>query len=139
LGKLHEAGLSRTWDSYAMYALVKDFYNYCKTAHSICIFDPERFQEVDPSHFDRMTFLKTIRDIPEEFLKTHSARLWRGTEGVLAKSAPTRISLNDLENGTESPPACGFHMGIAMLEANGYLDLNKSGEYVPTQKFIIQE
>lgn len=139
LGKLHEAGLSRTWDAYAVYSLTKDLYNICQTAHSICIFDPQEFEKILPSDIDQMMFLKIIRDIPDEFLRNHSGRLWRGTEGILVKSAPTCISLNDLENGRESPPACGFHMGIAMLEANGYLDLNKSGEHVPTTKFIIQD
>jgi hypothetical protein len=80
-----------------------------------------------------------IRQVPIEFLSYHSGFLWRGTEGVIVKSEPTCISLYDLEHGRLSPPACGFHMGIAMLEANGYLDLNKLGEYVPSNKFVIQD
>ncbi len=67
-----------------------------------------------------MDFYVRLKKVPEKILDRHSRTIWRGTEAII-KNGKLEISVEDLEMGVPISPSCGFHLGLRMLEKNGFI------------------
>lgn len=97
--------------------------NYCKNITTNSVVTAENMREY-LSQNPKMTmqdFCIRLKNVSKKILEEHSANIWRGTKGTLC-SEDFVISLSDLESGQCKIPACGFHLGLKMLEENGYMD-----------------
>ncbi len=67
-----------------------------------------------------MDFYVRLKNVSEDVLDGHSGSIWRGTIGII-ETSNLDISVEDLEMGKPMAPACGFHLGLRMLEINGFI------------------
>ncbi len=144
--KAHIAGLSHEWDDYFTFALARDINCYARNSKNKQQTSPmgEDIEMIAHAHNDERDFKSItqeevesaqskiptmttedfyfrLKKVAEPILDGHSEEIWRGTKGILSSDTFV-ISLTDLESGKPMAPACGFHLGLKMLEKNGFVD-----------------
>ena len=66
-------------------------------------------------------FDSRIRQVPTTDLDAHSFHSWRNSNHVQLNQAPYPLTLDDIYNGEALCPPTGAHLGLQMLELNGFL------------------
>lgn len=147
--KAHIAGLSIGWDDYLTFSVARDINRYAaarngsspmgKDIEMIGYVHSLPSEEKDKLFVDVRTLSKEMREaltklpsmttmdfyvrlknVSEDVLDGHSGSIWRGTTGII-ETSNLDISVEDLEMGKPMAPACGFHLGLRMLERNGFI------------------
>jgi hypothetical protein len=150
--KARIVGLSTEWDDYLTFTVARDINRHSHAhaedspmghdidlialVHSFpddeknvihlaqkCDATPESIHTAlsrDPT-MDTDDFYVRLKRVSERALDAHSRKTWRGTEGTVS-SGDFVLSLIDLEAGRCVAPACGFHLGLKMLEDSGFVD-----------------
>lgn len=103
--------------------IATEVYNYiqknCHYANDVSYNDVYNVVDEFPS-ISKDEFYDRLRGLSENVMEEHSGLVWRGTEGVVNNDA-FELSIDKLEAGEPYAPACGFNLGIRMLEKNGFV------------------
>jgi hypothetical protein len=71
---------------------------------------------------DLKEFYRRLKNVPVEILDVHSKLVWRGTAGTISGNNKIILKRSDMYLGNPFAPATGFHLGMRMLEVNGFID-----------------
>jgi hypothetical protein len=66
-------------------------------------------------------FISRLQKVPTADLDTHSFHSWRNSNHVKLNETPYPVTQDDIYNGEALAPPTGAHLGLQMLELNGFL------------------
>lgn len=71
---------------------------------------------------DLMEFYRRLKKVPDHILDKHSKLIWRGTNGTITGREKITLTRKDMQHGMPFAPSTGFHLGMRMLEVNGFIE-----------------
>lgn len=80
----------------------------------------QRKRKLEPLTLSRGDFFSRIRNVPTQLLDTHSNKTWRLDDYQNQPAYP--IARQDIVSGENIAPPSSRHIGLQMLNLNGYVD-----------------